>query len=423
MKSTTTRFRRRNNIAPLVLVATILFMGAVAVRAEFPVVKEAPQTCTGALSQEQGVSVLRLWGSPREQGHAQGKLFGRQIVEVMRMLFDGPMLFNDPQQYEGGVRQGLLKTFELTNAEQSEITGMLAGIRETVGDDGMTFKRLGREMDETDLIALNTLADWIPGGCSSFAAWGKMTADGGTVVGRNLDYFDLPGLKELHLIIVRQAAGEDASGWVSIAWPGLIGAYTAMNEHGVVVAMHDVDVPPTQPTSRRRPRSLVLRQIIETTDASNAIQVAEKILLSSTAARGNNFLVATAASKGNKPAVVFEYDGHTGESSGVTIRYPANVSEKTPEFIACTNHYRARAKSDDSCQRYKGISEKLGAPNDKIDSDAAWSIMKGAAVKGTIHSMVAFPNSAKLELRFATPEDHACNQPPKQFSIDKLLER
>ncbi len=403
-------------------IAFLLLVSTSATRAEFPVVKQSAPAQTGSLSQEKGVSVLRLWGTPRQQGHAQGKLFGRQIAEVLRLLFDSPMIFKDPKQYEVDIRQGLLKTFELTASEQAEITGMLAGIRETVGDDGLKFERLGRKMDETDLIAINTLADWIPGGCSSFVAWGDMTADGGTVVGRNLDYFDLPGLKELHLIIVRDVGGEDASGWISIAWPGLIGAYTAINEHGVVVAMHDVEVAPTQPTSRRRPRSLALRQIVESTDASNAIEVAKRILLACPGTRGNNFLVATPAVKGRQAAVVFEYDGNANSSNGVTVRRPESQTEKTATFIACTNHYRSRANGDNSCQRYSGIVKALSAPNTSINSEAAWKIMKEVAMGGTIHSMVALPNQGSLELKFATPQDHACTQPLKRFTIAELLD-
>jgi hypothetical protein len=419
----------RRAFAVSVLAAAFLFFVAVpCALAEHPAVKQTPASCTGSVSQEQGVSVLRLWGTPWEQGHAQGKLFGRQITEVLRLLFDGPLLFADPQEYELGVRKKLLPQLEWTDAEQAEITGMLSGMRETVGDEGMVLKRLGRPIDETDLIALNTLADWIPGGCSSFAAWGDMTSGGGTIVGRNLDYFDLPGLKELHLIIARRAVGEDTSGWVSVAWPGLIGAYTAMNENGVVVAMHDVDVASPQsqvPQSqlRGRPRSLVLRRIMESTDASNAIQVAERILLASPGTRGNNFLVAVPVTQGHLSAVVFEYDGNTNASKGVTIRHPsADASGQAEAFIACTNHYRKRAKSDNACRRYRGIMDTLNAPNKSIDSDEAWKIMKGAAMKGTIHSMVAFPNTGTLELRFATPEDHACNQSLKRFSIAKLLD-
>lgn len=422
MKCSINVSRRRATCGLLLATAFLCLIAVPSALAEHPVVKQAPLTCTGSVGQEQGVSVLRLWGTPREQGHAHGKLFGRQITEIVRLMFDSPLLFTDPQEYELGVRKKLLPQFELTNAEQAEITGMLSGMRETVGDEGMMLKRLGRPIDETDLVALNTLADWIPGGCSSFAAWGNMTADGGTVVGRNLDYFDLPGLKELHLIIARKAVGDDASGWVSVAWPGLIGAYTAMNERGVVVAMHDVYAAPPQARIRRRPRSLVLRSIVETTDSLNAFQVAERILLASPGTRGNNFLVATQSSKDRAAALVFEYDGNTEVTKGFSTRRPNKVADKSDAFIACTNHYRERDKAGDSCGRYRGIMGTLTSANTRVDSDQAWKIMSGAAMKGTIHSMVAFPNSGTLELRFATPEDHACNQPLKRFSIAKLFE-
>lgn len=373
--------------------------------------------CTGTFTQEQGVGVLRLWGTPEEQGHAHGLLMGRQIAGMTQLLFDTPQIFKDPQAYEVGVRKNLLPQFKITDSERAELKGMVRGLRESVGEQGMMLSRAGRPLDEMDLLALNTLADWIPGGCSSFTAWGSKTTDGGTVVGRNLDYFDLPGLKELHLVIARKAHSADNKGWVSVAWPGLIGAYTAMNEDGVVVAMHDVDAAPQLSMVRRRPRSLVLRDIVEAADASKAITVAKRVLHSSPGTRGNNFLVATSSAAPSARAVVFEYDGNVGAADGVTVR----EADGTANFVACTNHYRKRGKPAQKCWRYETINQSLVTNKAKIGSASAWKILESVSVDGTIHSMVAYPDSKSLELRFATPEQNATKNPVKNFSLEKLL--
>lgn len=382
---------------------------------------------SGTLVQEQGVGVLRLWGTPEEQGHAHGVLMGRQITEMIRLLFDTPQIFDDPQSYETGVRKNLLPQFKVTESEWAELRGIVKGIRETVGEEGMSLSRLGRPLDALDLLALNTLADWIPGGCSSFVAWGGKSGDGGTVVGRNLDYFDLPGLKELHLMIVRKGMlvrkgdSKEPGGWVSVAWPGLIGAYTAMNADGVVVAMHDVDAAPLKSMVRRRPRSLVLRDILETASASNALSVAEKTLRASPGTRGNNFLVATASSKADPCAAVFEYDGDVGTTKGVTVRDAVSSGIAKANFIACTNHYRKRVKPDWKCWRYETISQSLNSNRARIGSASAWKILESVAVDGTIHSMVAYPDSKTLELRFAAPGTNAHKHLTKHFTLANLL--
>ncbi|NOX57447.1 MAG: hypothetical protein GXP29_01145, partial [Planctomycetes bacterium] len=206
--------RRRWSVRVAVLLLPLLTLASLLAcdesRADVALAK-----CSGTLGEEQGVRVLRLWGTPREQGHAHGLLLGPHIVGMMRQLLDGPVLFNDPREYELGIREKLLPRLRQTEAEREELAGMLEGIRERVGKNELMLKRMKRPIDALDLFAVNTLADWIPGACSSFAAWGEKTSDGGMVVGRNLDYFNLPGLRKLHLVIVRKNTDSEASGWVS----------------------------------------------------------------------------------------------------------------------------------------------------------------------------------------------------------------
>jgi hypothetical protein len=178
-----------------------------------------------------------------------------------------------------------------TASEREELQGLMKGIADQVGSNGILLERMGRPMDVHDLEALNTLADWNPSACSTFAAWGPATADGGTVVARNLDYFNLPGIASEQIMVayVQPDAGKRA--FVSVTWPGLIGVYTGMNSDGLFVATHDAPAIKAFAAPGWVPRSLVLRRILEEVPVESMATAAMSILVDSPTLRGNNFLI------------------------------------------------------------------------------------------------------------------------------------
>lgn len=389
--------------------------------------QEAPQLAEvkGSLTTEQGVRVLRLWGTPFEQGYAHGNLLGERILQLTEAVLFDPHLMPDPRMYEAQVRERLLASFETTAEQRDELLGIIRGMTDRLGAKAMRLKRIKRPLDERDLLALNTIADWNPSGCSSFAAWGSMTPDGETIVARNLDYLDLPGLREDHVVIVRLPSDESKKRWVSLAWPGIIGAYTAMNEDGVVVAMHDV-VAEKVMVPGLYPRSFVLRDIMETATAGDAVERAEKLLRSRRTFRGNNFLVAAPFDGKTQPAAVFEYDGDQENGGGVTVRRAGEaINESPPDSVLCTNHYRLRRPPGGTCSRYESIRSALQSANggNALDAKAAWSIIESAAVKGTMHTLVAQPNQRALELGLAAPNANACETDRVGFTLKQLFAR
>jgi hypothetical protein len=387
--------------------------------------QEAPQVAelTGSLTTEQGVRVLRLWGTPFQQGYTHGSLLGDRILELAEAVLLDPHVMPDVRMYESMIRDRMLPSFDLSGEQRDELLGMVRGMTDRLGAKGMTLRRLKRPLDDQDLLALNTVADWNPSACSSFAAWGSMTEGGETIVARNLDYFDLPGLREDHVLIVRLASDDSKKRWVSLAWPGIIGAYTAMNEEGVVVAMHDVVAAKVMDMGLT-PRSFVLRDIMETVGAGGAIEQAEKLLRSRRAFRGNNFLVAGPFDGKTQPAAVFEYDGDLENSGGVTVRRAGEaINESPPDSVLCTNHYRLRRPPGGTCSRYESIRSALQSANGggALDVKAAWSIIESAAVKGTMHTLVAQPNKRALELGLAAPNANACETERVGFTLEQLF--
>ena len=380
---------------------------------------------SGSLRTENGVRVLRLWGSPDEQGYAHGYLMGENLLAFLEGVLLDSGLVPSAAVYDQVVRPQAVGAFEFTDAQRKELAGILRGMVDRCGAERCRFEKLGRAIDVDDLIAINTLADWVPGGCSSFAVWGSWTEGGETIVGRNLDYQMLPGINIEHLLIVRMESGEFKTSWVSVAWPGLIGAYSAMSEHGIVAAMHDAPAPRASLGKKVTPRSIALRDIIENVSGDNAIARAEKILAQTPTLRGNNFLVAGPSSIKGAPAAVFEYDGDATLSDFATRRDPgATVNASPKQTIVCTNHYRTRGAAK-PCRRYKLLADALSdwPKSDRFDIQAAWRVLSKAAVDSTLHSFVAQPDRKVLWVSFSGENTQACENEPVRFELAKLLRR
>jgi hypothetical protein len=282
-------------------------------------------------------------------------------------------------------------------------------------------------------MAGNALADWVRFGCSSFSAWGAATPDGKTITARNLDYFDLMGLRTQHVLIVHIRPGPGARSWVSIGWPGFAGACTAMNEDGVTLSMHDSNG--RRPTHRGRfvPRTYALRDAIERARAATAIADVERVLQAEPSLTGNNFHVSGPYDGKNDPAAVFEYDGDVMQGNGVTRRVAADEMSKTlPDVLLCTNHFCNRA-APRSCARFARIKahlEALRSADTKIDTRVGWDAMGMVAgpseiqFSDTVHAVVFLPHTREFYVKFSDADQHnATLNEPIHFTLAELFRK
>lgn len=398
-------------------VAALLLLSAAGVHAADPKV-------TGSLETVNGIRVLRLWGTPYEQGFAHGRLLAKDILDLFTTAITNPRTVPDYQTYENELRQRMLPRFRFTPEQRAELDGMYAGMKEALGQDGLRVIALGRDLDLLDLIALNTGADWYGMSCSSFSVWGALDAKGEILTARNLDFLEIPGLRRAHCLIVRLEPGEQRKRWVSVSWAGLIGAYTAMNEDGVTISMHDAPGRLPQHAGRFVPRSLALREAIERAWAQTAIDDVRSVLELSPSLRGNNVHVSTVFRGQATPAAVFEYDGDTLLDHGVTQRDPLDTKQqKAANCLICTNHFRRRTQPQ-RCNRYETLDATLGGLADsgeKVGYDAARRLMQTAAVDTTMHTVYFFPNQRVLYVGLAADGLNAAVVDPVRFALDDLL--
>lgn len=171
----------------------------------------------------------------------------------------------------------------------------------------------------------HTMQEYMLVGCSSFAAWDKESADGGLIVGRNFDFYVGDEFAKNKIVLF---ANPDAGyKFASIAWPGMLGVVSGMNECGLAVTINASKG--AVPASSAIPISLLVRHIL---------QYAKNI--------------------GEAMDIAREYRTFVSESLLIASAYDkrAVIIEKTPNethlyatdstHIICTNHYQSEYFAD-----------------------------------------------------------------------------
>lgn len=202
-------------------------------------------------------------------------------------------------------------------------------------------------------------------GCTSFAAWGSRSATGELIVARNFDFYLGDDFAKNKMVLFVEPT--EGYSFVSLAWPGMMGVVSGMNEHGLTITLNALkgDIP----TSSAMPISLLARHIMQhatTIDEAYAIAKEAKCFVS------ESMLVASAK------------DGC------------AAIIEKTPKCTAlhrtaesqilCTNHAQSEElkgqrrnlrnmATSDSPYRYERLKE-LVERHTPINIESAIAILR-----------------------------------------------
>jgi hypothetical protein len=380
---------------------------------------------SGKLETVDGLRILRVWGDDFQRGYAHGFLLADDILALLNGVLSSKSVLPDPAAWDRQILPVAAERFTLTDRQTAELEAMLQGIRAARAGRGLRIDAIGRDLSRADLEAMNSFADWIRVGCSSFSAWGTLTGNGETITGRNLDYFAIPGLPSSQLMIVHLRPGPGRLSWLTMAWPGLIGAYTAMNEEGVTLSMHD-STNGAAPSDKGKcvPRSIALREAVEQARAAAATDVVTRVLRDAPTLTASNFHLSVPFRGQADPAIVFEYDGNRDRDEGVTLRRAADANHPIlMQALLCTNHFRTRA-TPTPCDRYDTFLKHFTTPRPataKVDVAEAREAMKAVAVSGTLHTVVFLPNRGELFVSLADGPRNAAETQPVHLRISDLF--
>lgn len=154
-------------------------------------------------------------------------------------------------------------------------------------------------------------------GCTSFAAWGDKTRDSHLLLGRNFD-FDAGRCFDVNKIVMR-VYPDQGLGFISVAWPGMIGVVSGLNEALIAITINALQTTDTAQVGT--PVSLVIRKVL---GEARSIQEAVRIIEQSQVFVSDSYLIA---------------DGKSGEAV-VVEKTPQRCAVRRPagSFIVSSNH-------------------------------------------------------------------------------------
>ncbi len=272
--------------------------------------------------------VVVLEGSPTEMGLRHGRLLGGEIrfllQQMDRHIFRRVGILRAPGLRVIAHGFGLAMNRHIPPHLREEMRGIAAG-------SGARYLEilLLNTLDDV-LNILRRLAPRTPHlACSSFALFGGRCRDGSLMHGRNLDYhfrgtpLDDGGavsrlLQSRALLFACHPHGRAA--FVSVGWPGLVGAVTAMNREGISLGNLTSYLRGATPDGL--PAALLYRTVLE--EASTLRKAGDR-LRAARRTMGNNLLVGSGKENG---AALFE----------ITPRVVLEVAPQEGMLVAA-NHF------------------------------------------------------------------------------------
>jgi len=374
------------------------------------------QSCRGSVG---GLPVLVLRGTHRERGEAHGFLGAKEIVKTCDAMATAVNTMGEGDEGKSGwdAAKGMVGRFQFPERFQAEIEGMLRGIEKALPDAGdRTLGATGAEVTLQDLMVLQCGDVLELMRCSQFSAWGSLTPDGGTIIGRNWDY---PPIfpHDTYCAFAVDPAEDELQKTVDALWFGMIGAGMAcLNEEGVYLSGNDAGSEDPSLVQSPVPGALAIRITAETARASDPLAALEQNIDQKTALALLYHIVAPGGPDGQAPgAFVFEYaPGATGPFEA-RIRPP---SEALPDALIVTNHTLLTGGDDGgSADRYARIEAALGDPNarGKVGADEVRAILDSVAASGpgttTQYSAMVIPGRREVRIAVApAPGEPATKQ-------------
>lgn len=316
-----------------------------------------------------GLWELKVSGNAFQRGHAIGKLSPDLLYYQEKVFIDQIKEIVPSERYLKFLRfftilfnRNLGKN--IAEEYRIEINGISLACTHEYDFIGTPYERQLNYHSAHDLG--HAMQDYMLVGCSSFAVWGKNSADSSLLIGRNFDFY--VGDKFARNKQVAFYDPSEGYRFASVGWPGMIGVLSGMNETGLTVTINAAKS--DMPTASATPISILTREILQyasTIDEAYAIAQKRRTFVS------ESILVGSAK------------DGR------------AAIIEKSPENIAlyngngdtqiiCTNHYQSptfatnkqnieNIASSDSPYRFARLEELL-KENRPINPTNAASILR-----------------------------------------------
>ncbi|MDZ4122280.1 MAG: T9SS type A sorting domain-containing protein [Candidatus Cloacimonadaceae bacterium] len=190
--------------------------------------------------------IVHLWGNHYQRGFAHGYLLAEECMQIYYNYFYQTVTYSNNAAYNN-----LMNFMQARFCTEQKYLDEVQGILEGVQAAGVsTFNPgLGRELTAQDILLANAIVDLnsvrtellgednLSLGCASLSSWGASTATdsllaGNIVITRLMDWDRNSHLLNNPVMLVHHPSEATEQKWISLTYPGFIGALSAISEGG-----------------------------------------------------------------------------------------------------------------------------------------------------------------------------------------------
>mgnify|MGYP004459384839 CR=1 FL=1 len=236
-----------------------------------------------------GLYEMRVCGGPFERGEAIGKLGAELLYEQEKAFADKLFEMVPSSRYRAFLHYFITIFNRRLGASvpleyRQEIKAMSASCTHEFDEFGSPYERQMQYHSAHDIG--HVMQDYMLVGCTSFAVWGRESADSSLLMARNFDFYMGEEFAKNKLVLFEKP--DSGYAYVSVTWPGMLGVVSGMNTQGLAVTINASKL--EVPSSSATPISILVKSILqyasniedaETIAASFKTFVCESILVGS----------------------------------------------------------------------------------------------------------------------------------------------
>lgn len=300
-----------------------------------------------------GLYEMRVCGGPFERGEAIGKL-GEDLLYQQEKAFADKLFEMVPSSRYRAFLHYFITIFNRRMGAsvpleyRQEIKAMSASCTHEFDDFGSPYERQMQYHSAHDIG--HVMQDYMLVGCTSFAVWGRESADSSLLMARNFDFYMGEEFAKNKLVLFEKP--DSGYAYVSVTWPGMLGVVSGMNTQGLAVTINASKL--EVPSSSATPISILVKSILQY--ASN-IEEAETIAASFKTFVCESILVGSAN------------DGR------------AVIIEKTPSAMGIYSPEGGYASSRMTAASSANMDSSLGGPVESVRQ----GVVSSSAADGSPH--------------------------------------
>ncbi len=409
---------------------------AVLILLPFLLIKSSGQQVNGLIvSNDNNLTIVKVWGSHQDRGYAIGYLLAEQIIDIYQN-FIVPSF---------GTYLDFAKTiienpahFLIEDQYIAEASAMVEGLKEAGYNLNIDYRDILLANSFLDLSNLNVVNLNLRNGCSSLMSWGSATdgtdIEGRSVISRHMDWNDYASIIRNQAMVIHLPSEPNEQPWLFIGFAGQISVLSGINQSGLVVMQHMLADEYSNGSLNKayEPIWFTLRKSIERADynedgQNNVADIINAVESNSNGYADSYIVTGLASANSGYDSLIAIVAEVAPSKPYISIRYNSYPDSIPGDNLYAANSSISRNDAMNLCMRYDSVRTNMG-DGTGMSVEKNWNIMlkqsSTCAFGGTgnIQFMQFVPDDKMLKLSVHLNDGtQACENTPLIFDTDELF--